>query len=156
MKQNLLDNLRSMATLMSDDGEGYTPPTNPQAGLGIQNWGLNQANNARFAKGVAATRHPNALNTNATPLPNAWEIFGHVMNGRRNAVEAVGGRFRGPDPADFYNDAPSNTRFDDRQIGVTTGQTLADDEAGMQDALNRTSRPSHRIITDLRKRFGLS
>jgi hypothetical protein len=161
MKRSLIDNLRSMATLLSDSGEGYTPPEGPQAGMGIQQWGYNQALDQRHdTKQRFWQNRGNKLfgflpPSNATPLPNAWETMGHVVKGRANAVDAAGGRLRMPDPADYYNNAPGSTRFDDEQVGIETGQTLGADKLGFQDALNNTSRPSHRILGDLRRRFGI-
>ena len=149
--------LQQLSSLVSDNGEAYTPPAGPLAGHGIQNWGRTQANNDRYQKHLKAIQNPTSLGAMpATPLPNQWEIMGQVVKGRRNAVEAAGGKFNMADQADYYNEAPVNTRWDDQQVGVTTGNTMGDDMAGFQDALNNTSRPSRGVIGNLRKRFGLS
>lgn len=87
------------ASLVGADGRGFSPSSSgPLAGLQIRGWGYDQALDERFARGVEATRNPNQLTHNATPLPSEWDAMGHVVSGRRNAIEAAGGDARIANP----------------------------------------------------------
>ena len=157
--RNILQQLAG--TLMGEGGDTYTPPEGPMAGHGIQQWGRDQANQSRFRGAVDYLKNmgrPGAgflKPQRATPLPNQWEIMGTVMQGRQRAVEDAGGRFKGPKQADYYNEAPSNTRWDDEQVGVDTGNTLGTDMINAQESLNNLRSPSHAAIQNLRRKHGL-
>jgi hypothetical protein len=155
---------KPLASLMNQEGEEFSPQPGAGAGISVQNWGMNQALNDRFAQlrrfQQTQGRPGGGLNgflspQHTTGLPNQWDIFGQVMRGRQDAVEGAGQHFDlGGTP--LGNEAAPNTRWDPEQVGVNTGHTLRDDEAGFQNALNHSARPSNGLIGDLRRRFGLN
>lgn len=162
MAKNLLESLKSMPTLMGQDGDGFTPSSTPgQAGHQIRQWGYQQALGARDRKrsNFWANRGNKLFGflppSNATPLPNQWEVMGEVNAGRQRAIEGAGGNFN-MDIGDAYNDGSKpNTRWDAEQIGVASGNSLGMDVNEFQNALNATARPSRGIIANLRRKFGL-
>lgn len=149
-------------SLVNDHGEGYTPSAIPGlAGGEVREWGYQQAlknrtdNTRKFWENRGKPGSGFLPPAHATPLPNEWEIMGNVVRGRQNAIESVGGRARMPEQQDYYNDPSPNTRWDERQIGLATGNTLADDTSGYDQATNKISRPTYSALASLRRRFGL-
>lgn len=159
LKKNLLASLQS---LVGADGAAYTPPDGPQAGLGIKQWGYNEALKQRqgatrkFWDSRAAGDPLSGFlpPSHATPLPNQWETMGHVMKGRANAINANGMDAELDNYAAPGGNAPS-TRFDTEQIGIDTGHTLGEDTGAYQNSLNKVARPSAGIINNLRRKFGI-
>ena len=150
-----------LTSLMSNQGEAYTPPEGPRAGPAIQQWGRTQANNQRFQDATNWLQNMGKPGTgflrpqHASPLPSPWEILGHVIKGRSNAIEASGGKANIEDyHAGAGSDRPT-TRFDPLQVGVTTGQTLADDQQGFERSANTMSSISRNALLNLRRKYGL-
>ncbi len=143
-------------SLVNDNGEGYTPRAHDN-GMGVRQWGQQQASNRAF------DQHTNHINMMGRPgggflrpqtslVPTAWQGLAEVMNGRQNAVEESGGRFRGDD---YGNDPAPNTRFDENQIGIATGQSLGTDLNNYQQATNNLRNPSISSLIRLQRKFGL-
>lgn len=147
-----------MQLLLGARGKSYTP----QGGLADRQWGQQNIDEARFDESAERIKnmgkpghHGLGFKTSRYGTPNTtWDGFHGLMMGLRDGANAQGRTFK-LDPADYMNDSRVNTRFDDEQIGVSTGSTLADDQAGFQAAINTMRTPSRNIIANLRKRFGL-
>lgn len=150
---SLLKNLKN--SLLGVNGQSYQP----QGGISDEIWGQHNLSDARqneVVDRIHTMGQPGAgfLNTSKYGLPNStWDGFHGMMMGLRDATQQrgqnlkmVGGPGLGPVP---------NTRFDEGQVGVTTGQTLGDDMDQFQNAMNHSSSPTSGAIANLRRKFGL-